>query len=504
MSIGMTTSDNDIASGASALGGSAKPFRLSPDQRRSLMELGKNLPPWLAAHQTLRVFAQELAETLGVAVGIVGRRSATWNVLAESREESSTLGARVTADEAFDDAVARLGRHAAAMWSRENREHTLVRLPVPDAAGPVVLVLDGNWMLSAFDLAACAASLMVASPAGQVSAVNAPENLARQLTTVSTLDEACELLLRYAVALVPCRYASVAVPAADGALEVIAAHGYPVAIMSPVRIEMGRGVIGAVFERGQALLVRDVDALHGASQPRARFRTKSCAAVPVTASGQVLAVLSVADREGDVVFTGADVERLATLTAPAALALARLRTERQAQELAQAAIVDSGSGLFNRQYFQSRIQEELQRATRQGTPLALQIIDVDSFKAVNDRYGHLAGDAIIKEVADILRRSVRVFDVCARYGGDEFAVVMPGSRLDSAAAIADRIRILIEQRQPRLPNDPSITVSIGVAELQPGDDASTVIERADRALYQAKRAGKNRVVATPPPSPAAR
>jgi diguanylate cyclase len=82
--------------------------------------------------------------------------------------------------------------------------------------------------------------------------------------------------------------------------------------------------------------------------------------------------------------------------------------------------------------------------------------------------------------------------------------VMPGSRLDSAAAVARSESVCDRRRQPRLPNDPSITVSIGVAELQTGDDARNVIERADRALYEAKRAGKNRVVATPPPSPAAR
>jgi len=150
------------------------------------------------------------------------------------------------------------------------------------------------------------------------------------------------------------------------------------------------------------------------------------------------------------------------------------------------------------------LQEELQRATRQGTALSLQIIDVDSFKTVNDRFGHLAGDAIIKDVADILRRSVRVFDVCARYGGDEFAVVMPGSRLQSAAAVAERIRLRIADRQPPRSHEPDVTVSIGVAELQPGDHARDVIDRADRAMYEAKRAGKNRVVATPPPTPSTR
>ncbi len=195
---------------------------------------------------------------------------------------------------------------------------------------------------------------------------------------------------------------------------------------------------------------------------------------------------ALADRDGDVPFAAADVARLGALIAPAALALARLRTERHAESLAQAAIVDPASGLFNRLYFQSRLQEELQRATRQGTPLSLQIIDVDSFKTVNDRYGHLAGDAIIKDVADILRRSVRVFDVCARYGGDEFAVVMPGSRLESAVAVAERIRLRIADRQPAVPHEPDVTVSIGVAELQAGDHARDVIDRADRALYESE------------------
>lgn len=523
MSGQMTTSDKlsvssaatpwEASLGDTAPGGSVTPFRLAPQQRLSLSELGKGLPPWLAPRQTLRAVAQELAETLGVAVGIVGRRASAWEILAESREESSTLGTRTNTGSGFAEAVDWLGKRAGARWNQEGREHTLVALPVPNAPGPVVLVIEGDWMTSAFDLAECAASLVMVPSRGKVSAVNAPDHLARQLTTASTLAEACDVLLRYAVAVVPCRYASAAAPDAEGTLQIVAAHGYPVAIMAPVRIEPGRGVIGAVYERARPLLVRDVDALHGVSQPRPRFRTKSCAAIPVTAGGVVLAVLSVADREGDGAFTSADVDRLSALAAPAALALARVRTELHARDLAQAAIVDSGSGLFNRLYFQSRIQEELQRATRQGTPLALQIIDVDAFKAVNDRFGHLAGDAIIKDVADILRRSVRVFDVCARYGGDEFAVVMPGSRVDTAAAIADRIRILIEQRQPRLPNDPSITVSVGVAELQPGDDARMMIERADRALYQAKRAGKNRVVPSPqparlaiepPPSPAAR
>jgi diguanylate cyclase (GGDEF)-like protein len=495
----MTTSDYVFVAG-----GSATRHRLSANQRRRLAEVPSVLSPWLSPAQTLRTAAQEIAQELNVPVAFAAFLKGAWQVLAESREESSTLAERIGSGPTFSTAAEALRELPATRWILDGREHTLVRLPVGPSRPDVVLVLEGDWTLSAADLQDCAAALVNGGSAVPPPLGNDTELLARELARAAGADAACAALLRYAVAAVPCRYASVALPAADRSLAVVAAHGYDVALTSHVRIEPGRGLIGAVYRRGRPLLVRDADASRGSAQPRARFRTKSCVLVPVMAGADVLGVLCLADREGDEPFSSDDASRLAALAAPMALALARLRTEEQAEGLARAAIVDPASGLFNRPYFQSRLQEELQRATRQGTALSLQIIDVDSFKTVNDRFGHLAGDAIIKDVADILRRSVRVFDVCARYGGDEFAVVMPGSRLDSAAAVANRIRLRIADRQPPLPHDPAVTVSIGVAELQAGDSPRDVLDRADRALYEAKRAGKNRVVATPPPSPSPR
>ena len=123
------------------------------------------------------------------------------------------------------------------------------------------------------------------------------------------------------------------------------------------------------------------------------------------------------------------------------------------------------------------------------------MIDLDDFKMVNDKFGHLAGDAVIKEVAVILRRTVRMFDVCTRYGGEEFAILMPNSGAQSAATVAERIRRRIESyrfSEPALASL-SVTASIGLAvstsQLLPRD----LIERADQALYQAKTLGKNRV-----------
>jgi len=157
------------------------------------------------------------------------------------------------------------------------------------------------------------------------------------------------------------------------------------------------------------------------------------------------------------------------------------------------AAIDPLSGAFNRRHFQIRLEEELQRAKRQDLSLGFLMIDIDDFKPVNDVYGHLAGDAIIRDVADIMRRSVRVFDVCARFGGEEFAIIMPGSAIGTSAMVAERIRERIAAYHPTEPGIEhlTITVSIGLAVSSPEMAPRDLIYRADRALYRAKSAGKN-------------
>jgi diguanylate cyclase (GGDEF)-like protein len=153
------------------------------------------------------------------------------------------------------------------------------------------------------------------------------------------------------------------------------------------------------------------------------------------------------------------------------------------------------SGVFNRRYLQVRLGEELQRSRRHEIPLALLLIDIDDFKIVNDSYGHLAGDLVLRDVAEILRRSVRVFDVCARFGGEEFVIIMPGSTAESAMRIAERIRERIENYRPadRLLSSIRITVSVGLTVSDAETTVSQLLAQADGALYAAKHAGKNRI-----------
>jgi diguanylate cyclase (GGDEF)-like protein len=282
---------------------------------------------------------------------------------------------------------------------------------------------------------------------------------------------------------------------ASGRLNIVATRGYPAVLVDDLRIVPGAGVIGEVFVSRKPLLVQDAE--RERSQPRRpRYRTGSFIAVPLFTEGHALGVLTLADRKDLQPFTRSDLTVARALAAPAALGLATSRLAGQARQLAHAAAVDPLTGLFNRRYFETRIEEEIQRARRYGLDLALLVIDADDFKALNDLLGHLVGDRVLRAMADTLRRSVRAFDVCTRFGGEEFAILMPGSNGAAAAQSAERIRQRIEQYRfdPLLiPANIHPTISVGVAVLAPDNVAQDLISRADRALYVAKAEGKNRV-----------
>ncbi|MET0156081.1 MAG: PleD family two-component system response regulator [Rickettsiales bacterium] len=156
--------------------------------------------------------------------------------------------------------------------------------------------------------------------------------------------------------------------------------------------------------------------------------------------------------------------------------------------------IDALTGLYNRRYFDSYFAHNLREAVQQRKPLSLMILDVDHFKRVNDIYGHLAGDCILKAIAS--RIDVRAADLVARYGGEEFAVVMPNTAVSDAAKAGERIRQLVESAPFEVPGGKrpiSLTVSVGVACAYEHDKADTLIERADEALYHIKNTTRNRV-----------
>jgi diguanylate cyclase (GGDEF)-like protein len=280
----------------------------------------------------------------------------------------------------------------------------------------------------------------------------------------------------------------------EQALTIVATHGYPSVLVEDLRIPPGSGVIGRVFEARRPLLVIDASRERPSRPRRLRYRTPSFIAVPLVAGTRSLGVVSIADREDGQPFDRRDLTTTRALAAAATLALARERLATRAHLLARAAAIDPLTVLFNRRYFETRLEEEIQRARRYGVDLALLMIDADNFKVFNDLLLHSGGDRILRTMADLLRRSVRAFDVCARLGGEEFAILMPGSNAEAAKHSAERIRQRIADYRfdvGPLPAGLHPTISIGIAVLNGAGTAQDLSARADRALYAAKAAGKN-------------
>jgi diguanylate cyclase (GGDEF)-like protein len=223
----------------------------------------------------------------------------------------------------------------------------------------------------------------------------------------------------------------------------------------------------------------------------------SALAAPLSATeggDRVLAIVSVA--RGDRPFTPGERELFSYLTSQAAVSVENVDLHETVQ---RQAVTDELTGLFNHRRFQEVMAAEVERARRYDQEMGLIMLDIDNFKRVNDMYGHMQGDMVLREVARVLRQSAREIDEPARYGGEEMAVALPQTDLEGAYRFAERVRQRIEALElPLLDGDGKlrVTASFGAASLSsaPQSDKEGLVAAADAALYRAKRSGKNRTV----------
>jgi diguanylate cyclase (GGDEF)-like protein len=219
-------------------------------------------------------------------------------------------------------------------------------------------------------------------------------------------------------------------------------------------------------------------------------------AVPIPGEVGPVGFLSVFSRSAVHSFADGDRAALEDLAERAGPAIDNARRFREARQLAD---LDALTGLHNRRYFHETLGREVARAHRYGRRLALVVFDLDDFKAINDRIGHLAGDAVLAEVAERVRSVVRSADIACRVGGDEFGIILPESTLDDAEQLSRRMQQAVASRP--IGDIPRLGLSAGAADLRPEDDGATFFKRADDALYQAKNGGKAEVVAASSPPP---
>lgn len=279
---------------------------------------------------------------------------------------------------------------------------------------------------------------------------------------------------------------------ADGSLRLASAPLYPRHLQGLV-LPRGQGICGAVAETGKGVIVDDVT-----RDPRyypGLENARSQIAVPVRRDGRLIGVLSV-ESPRVAAFSERDLKLLSAIADEVAVAVERAellqRVERQA-------ITDPLTGLYNRGYLVARVREEWSRAARFGHELSLLFIDLDDFKLVNDHLGHEVGDRVLAAVARVLKESSRTFDCAARYGGDEFVLVLPETGAEGAAAVARRIqeRLSAYAKEFGPPLEGLLGASIGIAAY-PAHAAtwSDLLRIADRAMYGAKRSGKRRFATT--------
>jgi two-component system cell cycle response regulator len=259
--------------------------------------------------------------------------------------------------------------------------------------------------------------------------------------------------------------------------------------------DLGQGVLGWVAQHGQlARVSRSVADPRFQDRQERGYPVGSLMSIPIMVRGETRGVLTVSAAAEDAFDEAA--EALGRLLAGVAA------QTLHADELQRQAVTDSQTRAYNRRYLGPRLCEEIDRAGRRSEPLSVLLLDLDHFKAVNDQYGHGVGDQVLTSFADRVRACVRSVDVLVRRGGEEFVLVMPSTGCEEACHVAERIRRELARTPLSVRGGLALsqTVSIGVAVWDGQESAEALEERADQAMYEAKRCGRNRISEAPAPA----
>ncbi|MFI5296101.1 MAG: GGDEF domain-containing protein [Thermodesulfovibrionales bacterium] len=282
-------------------------------------------------------------------------------------------------------------------------------------------------------------------------------------------------------------------------LRVFASKGINRWLMGSVRVRPGEGIAGRVYETGEPVLTdREEVILEYTSAVKSHYRTPSSISLPLKVADETIGVLNLSDKYSGEPFSEKDISTLAGFVSQASVLLRLCDYHERSEQMRELSITDPLTGLFNRRYFNIRLDEESRRARRYALPMSLVIMDIDIFKLFNDAEGHLAGDYILKEVASIMSAAVRANDILVRFGGDEFVILMPQTSKAEALGVAERImkniRDQIQLAWKRFPAK-QITISAGISMFPDcGGLKDHLIRCADRALYKAKMKGRDCVL----------
>jgi diguanylate cyclase (GGDEF)-like protein len=330
-----------------------------------------------------------------------------------------------------------------------------------------------------------------------VEGLKAFHDVGRSLTSTLDASEVLAIIMeKVGEILRPAAWALLLSDEARGDLDIHVAVGYDAGrVAGGGRARLGEGLAGWAAQTGRAVLVEDArrDARFSERvDPAAAEGATSYMAVPLRAMGRTLGVVGLAAPGGEP-FSPDDLRTLSGLADYAAIALSNARHHERVRELT---LVDEHTGLYNARHLHRSLETEVARAARFVRPVSVIFFDLDRFKLVNDAHGHQAGSALLREVGEVMRATLRAMDVPVRYGGDEFVVVLPEAGREQASVAAERLAQALRARTFLRDRglEVHVTASFGLATYpEDGDGPDDLLRAADAAMFRAKAAGRDAI-----------
>lgn len=308
--------------------------------------------------------------------------------------------------------------------------------------------------------------------------------ISKSIASCRTLDETLhEVMNQIGSIFAPLNWSLLLVDQKTGDLAFTIAEGKAASKLIGKTVRKGQGIAGWIAEKGVPLIVEDTDRDHRFDRSfdeETEFKTKSIIGVPLVSRGKVFGVIELVNKLEGSCFTPMDLKLLATIADFAAIAIEKVYYYESIKELLN---LDHLTGVYNRRYLQFYLTKAIERIKRDKSPLSLLFVDIDDFKRINDTYGHVTGDEVLKLVADILLKTARSADLVFRFGGDEFIVLLPGTSSSKAEKLKDRITEILD-RENTITDNP-ITLSIGFYEAK-GEDYNELLNFVDQEMYLQK------------------
>ena len=318
------------------------------------------------------------------------------------------------------------------------------------------------------------------------------------MSSILNLEELSEFIVKKITDVLKVKICSLMlIDREDKTLSIKAAIGLGDAVIRTTKIKLGQAISGWVAQHGEPVLVSDIenDVVFGRTN-LPQYETKSLLCIPLRVKERILGVVNITDKTihgQQNIFIEEDLRFLTVICNYASISIENAQLYGEVKNLA---ITDGLTNLYNHRYFQTHIQTEVTRVQRYPHPLALIMFDIDAFKLFNDTYGHPLGDLVLSRIAREIKINVRKVDIACRYGGEEFAVILPETKLEEAVHVAEKIRSSVEALRfetGRGIKKKKMTISGGVAYFKSGMSKEDLVKYADESLYKAKTGGKNKI-----------